>query len=196
VIVNDRPAAPEPPQLSSTQDEGFLRDWLILAPIPLADGETNGAAAADLEQIPGEANLRPRAGKRVHIGSKELVWKEHRAQGSFVDFNAFLGQETIYSVGYAVCYVVSDRQRKDLQLRIGSDDQAKVYLNGKVVHTSREVRTASVDEDIVRGITLSQGLNILVFKVVNEGADWAGCIRFVDENGNPVRGLQVRLSPD
>jgi hypothetical protein len=28
------------------------------------------------------------------------------------------------------------------------------------------------------------------------GGDWQGCLRFVDESGSPVQGLQVRLTPD
>src|SRR5262249_36519266 len=114
--------------------------------------------------------------------------------GSFVDFNALLGQETIYNVAYAVCYIVSDRERKDLQLRIGSDDQAKVYLNGQKVHTCHEARPA-VDAGIVTEITLKQGTNVLVFKVVNEEGEWKGCIRFVHPDGSPVQGLETRLTP-
>lgn len=193
--VDSNPAAPAPLRLAAPQEESFLRDWLILAPIPLAEGES-GAVAVDRDQISGEGNLHPRVGERVTIGNKELVWKEHHGHGSFLDFNAFLGQETVYSVAYAVCYVVSDRERKDLQLRIGSDDQAKVYLNGKAVYTSHEVRFAAVDEGTAKGITLQQGTNVLVFKVVNEGAEWAGCIRFVDSDGNPAEGLRVSLTPE
>jgi hypothetical protein len=35
-----------------------------------------------------------------------------------------------------------------------------------------------------------------VFKVVNETANWEGCVRFVDDADNPVQGLQVRLTPE
>src|SRR5262249_39858010 len=36
---------------------GFIQDWLILAPVPLKEGET-GAAGVDWEQIKNEAKLR------------------------------------------------------------------------------------------------------------------------------------------
>jgi WD40 repeat protein/serine/threonine protein kinase len=189
--VNSRVAAPEPERVTTAQEEGFLLDWLILAPIPLAEGHT-GADALDEQQIPGEATLLPRAGETV----KELVWKEHRGHRSVLDFNAFLGQETIYSVAYAVCYIVSDQERAGLRLRIGSDDQAKIYLNGEEVYKHRQARPVAVDEDTVGGIILKKGTNVLVFKVVNERSAWGGCVRFVEPDGNPVRGLQVRLTPD
>jgi hypothetical protein len=57
-----------------------------------------------------------------------------------VDFNAVLSRKTEYSVAYAVCYVESDRARDDLWLQVGSDDQAKVYLNGREIYQSRVAR--------------------------------------------------------
>jgi WD40 repeat protein len=45
-------------------------------------------------------------------------------------------------------------------------------------------------------VTLRKGTNVLVFKTVNACGVWLGCARFVDEEGNPVPGLQVRLTPE
>jgi hypothetical protein len=42
---------------------------------------------------------------------------------------------------------------------------------------------------------LNTGLNVLVFKVVNETADWQGSIRLTDAQGNPVKGIKVSLTP-
>jgi hypothetical protein len=193
--THSRPIAREPERRVAAPEQGFIRDWLILAPISLTDWQ-NEAGALDEESIPGEASLRPQAGDKVQVRGKELVWKQHRTGGSFLDFNAFLQGETTYSVTYAVCYVVSDRERRNLQLRIGSDGQAKVYLNGREVHTCREDRFAAVDDDTVGGLTLNAGTNVLLFKVAHEGAHLKGCIRFVDEDDKPVRGLQVRLKPE
>jgi hypothetical protein len=36
---------------------------------------------------------------------------------------------------------------------------------------------------------------VLVFKVVNELAEWKGSIRFTDAQGNPVKGIKVALDP-
>jgi len=47
----------------------------------------------------------------------------------------------------------------------------------------------------VPDITLNAGLNVLVFKVVNELANWQGSIRFTDAQGNPVKGIKVVLTP-
>jgi hypothetical protein len=174
--------------------EGFLQDWLILAPIPLSPGQT-GADGLDQQQVPDEARLQPRAGDEVRVGGKAYAWRKHQARDYFVDFNGVLAQRTEYCVAYAVCYVVTDEARKELQLKVGSDDQAKVYLNGREVYQYRKVRHVLRDEDTVENVSLNKGMNVLVFKVVNEKVDWKGCVRFVDKDGRPVQGLRVSLTP-
>jgi hypothetical protein len=175
-------------------DEGFITSWLLLAPIPLAENQS-GADGLGKEQIKDEANLRPKEGDKVKAGDKELTWKKYQAQEHFFDFNGFLGQQTEDSVGYAVCYIVSDAERPNVQMKTGSDDQAKVWLNGKQVLNQTEARALEKDQD-TNEVTLKKGTNVLVFKVVNEKVDWSGCVRFMDKDGNPIKTLRVKLTPD
>jgi hypothetical protein len=78
---------------------------------------------------------------------------------------------------------------------VGSDDVAKVYLNGKQVHKHPIAGPFYPDQDMVPDITLNAGLNVVVFKVVNESRDWKGAIRFTDTQGDPVKGIKVTLTP-
>lgn len=178
---------------SGQNDEGFITTWLLLAPIPLENGQS-GADALNKEQLPKEATLRPKDGDKVKAGDKELVWKKHQAKDFFFDFNAHLGKETEDSVGYAVCYIHADQEMKNLTLKTGSDDQAKVYLNGKEVLKQEEARALERDQDSSE-VALRKGVNVLVFKVVNEKVDWSGCARFVDKDGKVIKGLKVTAAP-
>src|SRR5262245_46185122 len=146
--------------------EGFIRTWLLLAPIPLDAGQS-GADGVAKEQVKAEAKLRPKEGEKVTAGGKELAWKKYKAADHVVDCNAHLGAQTEDSVGYAVCYVVADADNKDVQLRIGSDDQSKVWLNGKEVLNFTEPRALDKDQNIIE-VGLTKGVNVLVIKVVNE----------------------------
>ena len=175
-------------------DEGAIKRWLILAPIPLGTGQS-GAKGLDVEQIEGEARLRPRAGETRPIAGGELKWREVAQEDYDVDFNALLGHEITQSVAYAVSYIRSEADQRELRMLVGSDNEAKVYLNGKQVHKSPAVRSFVADQDTVPDITLNAGLNVLVFKVVNETGDWQGSIRFTDAQGNPVKGIKVTLTP-
>jgi hypothetical protein len=82
-----------------------------------------------------------------------------------------------------------------LQLKMGSDDQAKVYLNGKEVLKNETARPLTKDEDTAVNIALTKGTNVLVFKVVNEKIDFSGSIRFLDKDGNPVKNFKILLTP-
>jgi hypothetical protein len=174
--------------------QGFIQDWLVLAPLPWAAGE-NGAQALDREQLPEEARLRPRAGERVRVGGRELPWRGHRSPEEGLNFNAVLGRVTEHSAGYAVCYLETDRPRDDLWLQVGNDDQSKVYLNGRQVYEYRLQRGPEF-LDTVGPVTLLQGTNVLVFKVVNEAFGWEGFVRLVDDVGRPAEGIRVKLTPE
>jgi hypothetical protein len=112
-----------------------------------------------------------------------------------IDFNRLLGEETPWSVAYAVCYIKIEANRTGLLMKVGSDDQAKVYLNGREIYRYGQGRGYVPDLDVVTGVELKAGLNVLVFKVVNETSYWQGSVRFTDAAGQPVKGIRVTLTP-
>jgi len=175
------------------QDPGAIKQWLVLAPIALSDH--NGAKALDRQQVPDESQLRSQADQRIKVGETELTWKPLQGDDYLVDFNQFLGKPTEWSVAYSVCYLRSDFAQTNLLMKVGSDDEAKVYLNGRQIYQHSEGRSYVPDQDEVRGVELNAGLNVLIFKVVNERFDWRGSVRFVDAAGQPIKGLRVTLRP-
>jgi dipeptidyl aminopeptidase/acylaminoacyl peptidase len=176
------------------QAQGFLQNWLMLLPLPFAAGETE-AQALDRQQLPGEAQARPRAGERVTLGGGTWVWQEYRSPKSVVNFHAALGRATKRSVVYAACYVESARAHDGLWLQVGSPNQAKVYLNGRQIHRDR-LPPGLASLDTVGPVRLERGINVLLLKVVYEQlGDWEGCARLVDDEDWPVQGLRVTLAP-
>jgi hypothetical protein len=173
---------------------GFVQDWLVLAPLVLESGQS-GAEGLTREQLRGEATLRPRAGEQVAVGGREYLWQAYHAEEPVLDFNRLVGKPSNHSIAYAVCYVSNAAERHDLLLQVGHDDQAKVYLNGQEVYQYTRPHCL-VALDVIGPVTLHQGTNVLVLKVVNETMEWEGCARFVDPEGNPVQGLSVRLTPE
>ena len=173
--------------------QGFLQTWLLLLPLPFAPGET-GAQALDRPQLPGEASLRPRPGERVRSAVGRGFGRSIGRPEAVVNFNAVLGRVAERSVAYAVCYLESDQARDGLWLQVGSDDQAKVYLNGREIYSPSDPY-AWWTLDTVGPVGLKQGINVLLFKVVNETGQWEGCARLVDDAGRPVQGLRVKLTP-
>ena len=130
-LERERTAEQERQRVARARDS--IKQWLVLAPIALATGQS-GAEGLDIEQIVGEGQLRPKAGEARSIGGGELKWREVALTNEVIDFNALLGHETTQSVAYAVCYLRSEAEQRGLQMLVGSDDEAKVYLNGKQVY--------------------------------------------------------------
>jgi len=194
-LQRERIAEQERQRMARARDEGAIKRWLILAAIPLAAGQS-GAEGLEVEQIEGEGRLRRTAGETSTIKNGELKWQEVALEDYAIDFNAILGRVTPQSVAYAVCYIRSEAEQRGLQMLVGSDDEAKVYLNGKQVHKHAMPRSFVADQDMVPDITLDAGLNVLVFKVVNESSDWKGSIRFTDAAGQPLKGICVTLDPE
>ena len=177
------------------RSDGFIRDWLLLAPIQL-DSDADGAQAIEKNQIPNEGDLKPKAGDKATVAGKELTWKKVKATDYFLDLNAILNAQTEKTVAYAVTYVKSEEERSNLQLKMGSNDQGKVFLNGKMLLKTSEPRALEEDSDVARNITLTKGSNVVVFKIFNEGGnDWQGCLRFTDSSGKAVTNLVIKLEP-
>ena len=152
--------------------------------------------ALDQEQVSPESGLRPRASDRVKVGAGELVWNALRQEDYLLDFNRLLGKQTQWSVAYAVCYIQSDAAQAGVVMKVGSDEEAKICLNGKEIYRNEIARACVPDQDEVMGIELRAGLNVLVFKVVNEILAWQGSVRFTDAAGQPLKGIRVTLDPE
>ncbi len=80
-------------------------------------------------------------------------------------------------------------------MKVGSNRQTRVYLNGEVMHEYSGYRENWV-EDTVAEIDLKAGVNVLVFKAVNWRNPGLGSIWFTDHAGSPIEGLSVTLDPN
>jgi hypothetical protein len=178
-------------QTFSPDTEGFIRNWLVLAPIGI-DGES-GASEIDKDFLKGEATIMPKAGDRVTVGGKELTWKAHQTSDFFIDFLQAFGKERgEYVAAYAVAYVVADEEMK-VTLALSTNDQGKAWINGKPVFKFTDTRTLEKDTDRSE-VTLAKGQNVLVLKVINEVNNWQGCARFM-KDGVPVKTIKISSAP-
>jgi opacity protein-like surface antigen len=171
--------------------EGFIRNWLVLAPVAI-EGES-GASEIDRDILKGEAAIAPKAGDKIGVGSQLLGWTAHQTSDYFIDFlQSFGGTRGEYVAGYAVAYINVDEEMK-VTLALSTNDQGKAWLNGKQVFKFAETRTLEKDTDRT-DVTLVKGQNILVLKVINEVNNWQACARFL-KNGEPVKNLQITTAP-
>jgi hypothetical protein len=173
--------------------QGYIRDWIMLAPIALPPG----AAAEDLilrEQIKNEAQLRPSDGEKVTLGQREMTWKRVTASTNYFDFNAVLKSQNDHAVGYLVTYVECGQEIPEVTMAVGSNDQGRIYFNGVDIYAVTEARPLQLDADKGR-VTLKQGVNVVIFKIVNMQNSWQGAIRLLDKAGVPLKNVKIRATP-
>jgi len=173
--------------------EGYIRHWMMLAPIALREGET-GSDALFKEQISDEAALRPHAGDKVNIRGKELVWQNITAATNYFDFNAILKTVNDHAAGYMVTYIECETETPDVIVAVASNDEGRIYFNGVDIYAFSEPRTLMLDADKGK-VTLKKGVNVVVFKVINEQNSWQGAMRLLDKTGAPLKDLKIKLSP-
>ena len=173
--------------------EGYIRNWVMLAPIALSEGES-GADAVFKEQIKEEAALQPKAGDKVKIRGKELTWQNITAATNYFDFNAVLKTVNDHAAGYMVTYIECDTERPDVIMAVASNDEGRIYFNGVDIYAFSEPRTLMLDADKGK-VTLKKGVNVVVFKVINEQNSWQGAMRLLDRAGTPLKNLKIRSSP-
>ena len=173
--------------------EGYIRHWVMLAPVAIRDGETCAEALLK-DQIPNEAAQRPKAGDKVKIGGKELVWQNVAASTNYFDFNETLKSINDHVAGYMVTYIECEQQTPDVILAVASNDQGRIYFNGVDIYAFTEARPLMLDADKGR-VTLKKGVNVIVFKVTNEQNSWQGAMRLLDKAGAPLRNVRIKQSP-
>ena len=182
---------PNAPQSSSPDPEGFIRNWLVLAPIAI-DGES-GASEIDRDFLKGEATITPKAGDTATVAGRVLSWKAHQTSDFFIDVLQAFGKERgEYVAAYAVTYVIADEPTK-ATLALSTNDQGKAWFNGKEIFKFVDTRVLEKDTDRI-DVTLTKGRNVLVLKVINEVNNWQACARLL-KNGAPVKNIRISLAP-
>ncbi|HEV8291047.1 MAG TPA: HEAT repeat domain-containing protein [Tepidisphaeraceae bacterium] len=80
---------------------------------------------------------------------------------------------------------------QELQLEVGSDDAIKVWVNGKLVHANNASRGDDPGQDRVK-ITLDEGWNTMMMKVINGGGGWGANARLRTLDDKKVAGMKVK----
>jgi len=189
------PAGPPSRDPSRMDNEGFIRYWLVLLPLPSEKERASGAEVA-APRLPNEADMKPKPGENVSYKGKQYTWTKVSSPEYFIDFRKLAGDQKADNVlAYAVAYVTCEEEIRDVKVLAGSNDAGRVYINGQAVISHEKPRSLEPDASIVNGVTLKKGQNVVILKVANETGNWGGCLRFMDKNGTPIRHLLLSSMP-
>ena len=82
---------------------------------------------------------------------------------------------------------------KDARMAVGSNSASMWWLNGKEAVNLFGDRRMVMDDCVSKRLTLNKGRNVIRGAVINGPGLSDFCIRFIDENGEPIKDLTLSL---
>jgi CubicO group peptidase (beta-lactamase class C family) len=177
---------------NGVQDNVFMTRWMVLGPLPVPSwagelpDQTALRKAFDNDVF---TNVQVDDGKKisaVNWNGQQYEWAYVEAKGEAVNLQNILGDSN-YVICYALARIDMEKAEKAL-IGLGSDDGVKVWLNGREVHRNYIDRGLKVDDDIFE-ISLNEGSNQLLIKIINKQWDYGFSIRSV--SGEAVSDLML-----
>lgn len=172
----------------------YPTQYLVLGPFT-DPGVTNAYDLLD-EDFIGEANIGTTIKPVEGLVTAGKTWTKgliNNGTGVFDVAAALGGGSYPASVAYVYLYVWSEVDSPSVAVLTGSDDWLNIYVNGSLAGSIDETlyptgRTCTVGEDFTV-ITLNQGLNAVLFKVVNNTTDtFSLSDQFVDSGAYGTTG--------
>ena len=157
--------------------------WLwMIAPTESGQG---GAAATDVDSLAeasgGDVTEEMIANNGANEGDAvgDLVW----TLGEIAETGGNNVNDTVTDIGlgegdvndhssYALITLESDSDQDGVDMKVGSDDSVKVWLNGEEVHKNAVNRGAGDFQDTFQ-VDIKQGDNLLLVKVSERGGGWS-----------------------
>jgi hypothetical protein len=180
--------------------EGFIRRWLLLEPISKPNRSNTVftdsyiRTAFTTEYFPNQFTVLPKDGEKVTVGEKELAWHALESTNFNVKLFRFaygLRKEIYGVLFWAVTVVNSPEEMKNVRMAVGSNSASMWWLNGKEAVILSGDRRMVMDDCVSARLTLNKGKNIIRGAVINGPGMSDFCVRFLDENGDPLKGITI-----
>ncbi len=182
--------------------DGFLQRWVLLEPINKPNRSNNVFVGTYVRKtfhtdyFPNQFTGVPKNGDKVTVGDQELAW--HALDSANFDVKLFrfaygLNKQTYGVIFWAVTVVNSPHEIKNVRMAVGSNSASMWWLNGNDVVDLFDDRRMVMDDVISKPLTLNKGENVIRGAVINGPGLSDFCVRFIDENGQPVKGITMSL---
>ena len=182
--------------------DGFLQRWLLLEPINKPNRtntvftDTYVRNAMNAEYFPSQFAVIPRHGDKVTVADQELAWHALDSTNFNVKLFRFaygLNKPTYGVLFWAVTIVNSPREMKNVRMAVGSNSASMWWLNGSEAVILSGDRRMVMDDGVSKRLTLNKGRNVIRGAVINGPGLSDFCVRFIDENGAPIKDISLSL---
>jgi hypothetical protein len=182
--------------------DGFIQRWLLLEPI-VKPNRTNTVFVGTYvrktfaaDYFPDQFTVVPHNGDKVMVAGQELAWHALDSTNFNVKLFRFaygLNKPTYGIIIWAVTVVDSPSEMKNVRLAVGSNSASMWWLNGQDVADLFDDRRMVMDDVVSKRLTLNKGRNVIRGAIINGPGMSDFCIRFIDEDGKPIKNLAVNL---
>jgi len=153
----------------------YIPEWYVIGPFPNVRDSALQRLGLDTPYPPERETKLDAKYEGVNGQPVSWVLKQTPAKGRF-DLYDFDPYEMV--VVYALTYIYAPRATT-VPLVLGSDDGAKVFLNGKEAHRFLALRVAAPDQDRIP-LELREGWNALLLKIENNYGGYNFYARVID----------------
>ena len=192
---------PATPEAACPDNEGFIRRWTLLEPIDKPNrGNTVFTDSyikehLGMEYFKGQFSLLPKDGQKVKVGKQKLQW--HKMDSKLYNVKLFRFATGLDKKYYGIVFLATtviecDEDIDGVRLSVGSNSASLWWLNGEETLMLSGDRRMVADDGMSKRITLKKGMNVLRGAVINGPGMSDFCVRFIDENGNPVKNIRIR----
>ena len=192
--ANSSPKAPD--------RDGFLQRWLLLEPISKPNRSNTAFTDSYIrkaftnEYFPDQFTVVPRDGDKVTVAGQELLW--HALDSSQFNVKLFrfadgVNKPTYGVLFWAVTVVDSPRERRGVRMAVGSNSASMWWLNGKEAVILSGDRRMVMDDCVSKRLTINKGRNIIRGAVINGPGMSDFCVRFIDQQGEPIKDIAVNF---
>ena len=181
------------------EEQGFVVNWLICGPFPNPGSRPDNAGFNTdyLKDYGGEAAFTPTNGMEIKgggiKGDSVVKFLPYSTTGTDIIFGdvAHLkieaNQEQILT--YSACWLDSDED-KDVEVRVGSDDGYKLWINHQLISEQHVYRAMEMDQETHK-VKLNKGKNLLLIKVDQDTGEYQFMLRVVTPDGKAAPGVTV-----
>jgi hypothetical protein len=155
---------------------GFINQWRIAGPFPNEADKAESTSFFPEKRIDFNQSAR--------YDTLLAHWQKINLEGIYaiIPLADIFGKKQLAAYAFTEVNIPID---KSVQFKIGSNDGVVCWLNGMKIHENIIARGLTVDEDVVQ-TTLKKGINRILLKVPNRGANWEVCLRICNANGVPL----------
>ena len=178
------------------EEQGFVANWLICGtfPNPGERPDNTGFTTDYLKNYGGEMAFTPTSSMEIKRPDGTVAkFQPYHATGTDIIFGdvAFLGIEPTQEkiLVYCACWLDADTD-KDVEVRVGSDDGYKLWINHQLISEQHVYRAMEMDQETHK-VKLNKGKNLILIKVDQDTGEYQFMLRVVGADGKEIPGIKV-----